>query len=319
MKSGFRSVLPFLSAIISCTTIVAGQNLPILKPEIGSEHIYTKKEQIVWDKAIDNLSKTNSNQIDYDNLPIPEKQMVDSLETGSGPVTDAGDTWSDCGEPYKVIASSYKANRNGITYKPENVIDFNLLSAWIPDAKSKRHKALNFYFKPLSPRVNEIIIYNGYIKNKELWKANSRVKTMKLYINDFPKVILQLEDNTASQSFKIDPVQSIDSTKDLILTLEIIDVYKGNKYDDVAISEINFDGLDFHCFGRGTRIAMADGTRKKIEDIKYGDHVLSYDFQIKAFVEAEVSDLIIARHTYLYTIQLEKQKLHVSTTIHFGL
>ena len=35
--------------------------------------------------------------------------------------------------------------------------------------------------------------------------------------------------------------------------------------DDVAISEINFDGPDVHCFVKGTQITMADGTTKPIE------------------------------------------------------
>ena len=34
--------------------------------------------------------------------------------------------------------------------------------------------------------------------------------------------------------------------KDLVLTFEILEIYKGDKYTEVAVSAINFDGLDVH-------------------------------------------------------------------------
>ncbi|WP_449384816.1 hypothetical protein [Chitinophaga rupis] len=57
---------------------------------------------------------------------------------------------------------------------------------------------------------------------------------------------MELSDTTAQQSFKIEPVRSTIKNKDLVLTFEIQEVYKGNKYMEVAVSEINFDGLDVH-------------------------------------------------------------------------
>jgi hypothetical protein len=67
-----------------------------------------------------------------------------------------------------------------------------------------------------------------------------------LYINNKPYAILELADTTAQQSFSIPPTRSTIKGKDLILTFEIMEVYKGDKYTDVAVSEINFSGLDVH-------------------------------------------------------------------------
>src|SRR5690606_8391226 len=125
------------------------------------------------------------------------------------------------------------------------------------------------------PRVNEILLWNGYIKNVDLWKANSRVAKFKLYVNGEPKAILNLVDSTNAQSFKINPVQSTDSTKDMILTLEIIEIHKGTKYSDVAISEVNFNGLDVHCFAKGTMISLANGKSKEIQNIQPSDTILT--------------------------------------------
>lgn len=91
-----------------------------------------------------------------------------------------------------------------------------------------------------------LYIYNGYIKNYDLFKANARVKTFRLYINNVPYAILELSDTTAQQSFKIEPVRSTIKNKDLVLTFEILEIYEGDKYKEVAVSEINFDGLDVH-------------------------------------------------------------------------
>ena len=55
-----------------------------------------------------------------------------------------------------------------------------------------------------------------------------------------------MEDTTASQRFEIDPISSTIENKDLVLTLEIMESYEGEKYTDLVISEINFDGIDVH-------------------------------------------------------------------------
>jgi hypothetical protein len=148
---------------------------------------------------------------------------------------------------YKVTSNSYLTEHGKISYKPDNIHDFDLMTAWVPDSRNGViGKKINFHFKPLSPRVNKIMIYNGYIKNYSLFKSNSRVKKFKMYINGVPYANLLLADTTAQQSFIIDPARSENKKKDLILTFEIVEVYRGDKYSDVAVSEINFSGLDVH-------------------------------------------------------------------------
>ena len=57
---------------------------------------------------------------------------------------------------------------------------------------------------------------------------------------------MDLNDTTASQRFEIEPIQSTIENQDLVLTLEILEAYEGEKYTDLVISEINFDGIDVH-------------------------------------------------------------------------
>ena len=108
---------------------------------------------------------------------------------------------------------------------------------------------------------------------------------------------------SSTQTFEINPIQSVDSTKDLIITLEILEVYPGSKYKDVAISEINFNGLDVHCFAKGTKILMSDHSLKNIEEINEKDSVMSYDFSQNHLKSVKVTDLAIAKHSELYKIK----------------
>lgn len=221
------------------------QNLKILKPVIGEKISYTQKDQIDWAKAIDLLDKINDFKIKYDTISEKYRQLIDKIEMCEGPITICGDNWYNGGGPYRIESSSNLDSTTTINYKPENIQDFNLLTAWaVRKPNNGLGEYIEFYFKPFSPRVDKIIIYDGYFKNQNLWESNSRVKQFKLYINEKPYAILDLADTNAPQSFSIEPIQSMTKGVDLVLKLEIMDVYKGSKYSDVVISEINFDGLD---------------------------------------------------------------------------
>lgn len=237
-----KLILTCWAATITMTSL--GQSVKILKPTIGTPNNYSKQEQALWQKAIDN----NSDYDNYQKLNSIDKAMVDSLEMGDGPLTQGpGCSWYCGGIMNKVTSDSYLKGAGNVNYKPENLHDFSLLTAWVPDsAGGAIGKKIYFHFEPLSPRVNEIMIYNGYIKNYDLFKANSRVKKFRLYINNKPYAILELGDTTAQQSFSIPATRSTVKGKDLILTFEIMEVYKGDKYTDVAVSEINFSGVDVH-------------------------------------------------------------------------
>ncbi len=141
----------------------------------------------------------------------------------------------------------------------------------------------NTRFEGASPRINTIIVANGYVKSQAAWENNSRVKKLKVYLDNKPLFILNLEDKRATQTFNIDPIGFSDRENDVArkklapwkLKFEILEVYKGLKYDDVAISEIYFDGLDVHCLAKATKITMSDGTLKNIEAIVAGDEVMT--------------------------------------------
>lgn len=295
MKSFVKLILCILTTVITANA----QEIKTIKAiETGGENIYTKSESEMWQKAIGNYI----NNI-YNSLSKEDKGMIDKLEMLEGPFTQGpGCSWYCGGGPSEITTSSILPSKDSL-YASYNIHDFNLLTAWIPNTKEEVIGAkINFHFEPHSPRVTTIKIYNGYIKNYDLWKKNARVKKLKLYVNNNPIAILELEDTTAEQTFKFEPLNPKSETENII-SLEIIEVYKGTKYKDVAISEINFDGLDVHCFAAGTKITLPNNKTKNIEDIINGERILTYNENNDSLEEAEVTQVVQAYHNNLVEIK----------------
>ena len=97
---------------------------------------------------------------------------------------------------------------------------------------------------------------------------------------------------------------SIDSSGDRLVTyytisddyeLDIEDIKEDEiivDADHVTTGEIDIDNVDIYfdtCFLAGTKVLMADGSSKNIEDIKPGESVKSYDFEEDEFVDSMVS------------------------------
>ncbi|MCR5456138.1 MAG: hypothetical protein K6F33_14235, partial [Bacteroidales bacterium] len=114
-------------------------------------------------------------------------------------------------------------------------------------------------------------------------------------------------------SFEVEPLTD---TKVWTMRFEIVDVYKGDKWDDTAISEIYFDGLDVLCFAPGTKVMLADGSSKNIEDIREGDQVMSYNANTHAQEPATVEQTASTMHSKLVTYELADGNTITATDDH---
>ncbi|MBQ7668771.1 MAG: copper amine oxidase N-terminal domain-containing protein [Clostridia bacterium] len=86
-------------------------------------------------------------------------------------------------------------------------------------------------------KLEGFYIINGYAKDDELWKNNNRVKTLKLTIDGKEEYILELEDSKALQVFDINYTNN-DISVPIMAEFEILDVYKGDKYDDTVLTTL---------------------------------------------------------------------------------
>ncbi len=90
-----KHLLVFLLLSHSIFDLEAQSSLPILKPVVGNDNVYTKLDQQHWDKAIE----LYEGETEYIKLADDEKKLIDALEMGEGPRGDgpSARAWRDRG------------------------------------------------------------------------------------------------------------------------------------------------------------------------------------------------------------------------------
>lgn len=154
-------------------------------------------------------------------------------------------SWYCGGQIDSVTASSALADR----YAAEKAHDFSIVTAWVEGVEGNGEgEYLRYSFPGTCPRITTVLIHNGYVKNWEVWRDNARVKRLLMYYNDEPYAILNLQDTMGLQSFDVGVLgyEDKDSAPAWSIKFEILEVYPGKKYEDTAITEIYFDGIDVH-------------------------------------------------------------------------
>jgi len=208
----------------------------VVKPDLSAKR---EKEINRQNELLQKKAPTASEQKELNILLEKYGEVVEN----AWDIIDGGCSWYCGGGNYKIKASSSL----GDSYKAEFANDLSYKTAWVEGKKDEgTGEYLEYYFKNDSPRITEIIISNGYMKSEETWKNNNRVKKLKLYVNGVPFGILNLKDSRTDQYFEVGTLGHNKNGTDLVLKFEILEVYKGSKYNDTAITEIYFDGIDVH-------------------------------------------------------------------------
>ena len=208
----------------------------VVKPDLSAKR---EKEINRQNELLQKKAPTASEQKELNILLEKYGEVVEN----AWDIIDGGCSWYCGGGNYKIKASSSLND----SYKAEFANDLSYKTAWVEGKKDEGiGEYLEYYFKNDSPRITEIIISNGYMKSEETWKNNNRVKKLKLYVNGVPFGILNLKDSRTDQYFSVGTLGHNKNGTDLILKFEILEVYKGSKYNDTAITEIYFDGIDVH-------------------------------------------------------------------------
>lgn len=259
--------MKYLTLIIGLLLFIQyakGQDIKTLNPIIGnnldfsSEYIAKFNSKESFEKCEKVWKKVNHEGRNYDTLTEAEKNILKYCSPVREDVWDivgGACSWYCGGGPKNITASSSLNPQGNNSYEAKNAHDLNYKKAWAEGVPGYGiGEYLVYHFVPESPRINKIIVVNGYVKSKSAYNNNSRVKKLKVYINDKPYAILNLKDVIAEQSFEVEPIGNNDrkdwnklkTQSEWTLKFEILEVYKGLKYDDVVISEIYFDGLDVH-------------------------------------------------------------------------
>ena len=240
----------------SILTAAAEPELPVLKPVVGDVMDVSQQNIKAWEDAFQYLQKISENPTTTpDGYTYPKG--FDEALSGPWQTISDGCSWY-CGGMIEVTSasSSLPTSKSG-SYAAVNLHDSDVRTAWV-EGKEDYGVGESITLKSSGAYIDRIDIWNGYQKSPELYTKNSRVKVLKLYINDKPSILLHLEDTPAVQYFNLEKLieqtttsstsetPSTEQPKPRTLRFEIMEVYPGSKWKDTAISEINFDGYGVH-------------------------------------------------------------------------
>lgn len=148
-------------------------------------------------------------------------------------------------------ASSALPHRARLRYDAAQAHDFKLDTAWVEGKEGDGIGEFIEYTLEAPERTGDdlkvtgLIVFNGYRKSRELWQDNSRVKRLKMYVDGKAHAVINLEDAYNYQTVEVGAVR-LKPKKKTTLRFEIMDVYKGRKYSDTAITEIELTGCCVH-------------------------------------------------------------------------
>ena len=277
-----KDILIFTVFAISSLEMFS-QNIPVMTPLPGKAVNLSAADEKAYYKKQGDCQKLWNQDIGEVNLHLLEE--CDGYEGSYYDVLGPGCNWYCGGGMDTASASSTLAPAKSHDYSPQNAHDLNYATAWVEGVPGHGiGEFLVYHFPPQSPRITDIIIVNGLARTESGWRNNNRVKKIKLYINEVPSAILCLADTRDEQIFHFEPIGygSREHYDELItrpwwtLKFETLEIYPGEKYDDTAITEIYFDGIDVHCFAGDTPVLLANGKTKNIADITIGENVMTY-------------------------------------------
>ncbi|WP_010244995.1 NADase-type glycan-binding domain-containing protein [Acetivibrio cellulolyticus] len=199
------------------------------------------------------VSLEGSNQVDF-NITPEDLSVEESL---------SNNTLVSNTDYKKKVFTSVSASTSLVGYNVVNLTDGKLDTAWGEGAPDwGMGQSIEFELDNVS--LNMIGIANGYRKNQYVYYANNRVKKLKVEVETVIKntdtgelkegtkleKIVNLDDKTYYKSNYLESVDLIFHHNDLEdvkdneirlarkIRLEILDVYRGNKYNDTCISEV---------------------------------------------------------------------------------
>jgi phenylpropionate dioxygenase-like ring-hydroxylating dioxygenase large terminal subunit len=165
-------------------------------------------------------------------------------KTHSDGMYDCGPSWYLSVDSVACTATSFLSGQGNNAYHPAFAHDLLLTTAWVegkPDYGIGEKLTFSFRSSNQDGFASGFYILNGYAKSPQNWQANSRVKKMRLYVNDQLLAIVELLDLRAFQKVDFGKVKVSDK-KTTRFTLEIMEVYPGTKYKDTAITDVEFFG-----------------------------------------------------------------------------
>jgi hypothetical protein len=210
---------------------------------------------------------------------------------------------SGCTEgPSSSGESSSLSSQGSSNYYSSNLHDWNPRTAWV---EGKTDYGIGEYFEVDLPYGGSNIgIFNGYQKNFEAWNNNSRVKKLKVYGDGKAICFVILADKMGVQRFDLPPNSDYSWYR-----FEIVDVFPGLKWKDVAISEICNYGC---CFNVNTKI-LASASTLNAQELKEGSQITSVDPSTNNVSTNIIRKTAVVHHNQLIRISTATNSIELTS------
>lgn len=200
-------------------------------------------------------------------------------------------------------ASSTLAPQGKYSYGIDKMSDSDPMTAWV---EGKKGYGIGEWFEVEAQNINSI--YNGYQFSSSIWLSNSRVKRFKVYYDGSPICYLDLKDEMGAQNFDLQLGDAYDYNTMHTFKFEIVEVFKGAKYDDVCISHIDFV---LCCFNEGTTISTGTGNIL-VDEIASGDEIKTYDLASEMSFDSKVTSSTNQTHVTLLKVTTANHQIEIT-------
>jgi len=153
------------------------------------------------------------------------------------------DYFLGCEPKWLLSASSTLKSNSKASYRIDFIEDLRSKTAWVEgvDGYGKGEYITYQYSEHLAyskrTRLNGLLIVSGYAKSETNWRNNSRVKKIRIDVNDKEICFIDLKDSILLQEIKFPVIYF--SNNDM-LKITIVDIYPGELFKDTAITEMSF-------------------------------------------------------------------------------
>ncbi|MCA9790544.1 MAG: hypothetical protein KC910_02065 [Candidatus Eremiobacteraeota bacterium] len=146
-----------------------------------------------------------------------------------------------CALPWTTTASGHLPASGALAYGPDQATDVDFATCWAVAQGPGAWLEMSLGNPDEKQRApwRAVSLVNGYAKTPELWKKNSRVKTLEVSLNGKSLGRVVLKDTASVQSIHLPDTEVGYPDK---IRLTIIDTYPGTAYADTCISEVILEG-----------------------------------------------------------------------------
>lgn len=225
-----------LSKVNALAVYVNGELATVTNPNVDIPIGKNLKDLKIYFQAVEDL-KTTTRQIN--GAKVTMQQTLPGKRVG---ITDIYFYGSN-GEKLK-LRQQQKYNgsiQTGSTLKPAeqyraaNLFDGSPTNAWVEGANGDgMGEVIKFDLTTEAPAA-KLVMQNGYHRSEEHYKANARVQSFSIKTENDKSQKFTLSDDMTPQILTFDPPLSGKNYE-----IEILSVFAGEKYKDLAISELTF-------------------------------------------------------------------------------